>query len=297
MPTFFKEFQSTHPLRGATYTSHSTMAHMRISIHAPLAGCDQCTACTASAETNFNPRTPCGVRPRFVYPFIPRARISIHAPLAGCDSSSRSMVWYIDNFNPRTPCGVRRQGGAGQPRGGEYFNPRTPCGVRLQNIAIHTAIGNFNPRTPCGVRPYTSHSTMAHMRISIHAPLAGCDCLNFHPSMYSKSYFNPRTPCGVRPEQVNKLTYKTNISIHAPLAGCDFCVSDARFPREISIHAPLAGCDNLDLAFDVLDGHFNPRTPCGVRPPRPFSAAASFCISIHAPLAGCDPTGWCSRRP
>ena len=57
--------------------------------------------------------------------------------------------------------------------------------------------------------------------------------------------------------------------------------------------------------------HFNPRTPCGVRQfgfdffdeenvisihaplagcdPRPFSAAASFCISIHAPLAGCDP--------
>ena len=33
-------FQSTHPLRGATYLTKEPMQHGRISIHAPLAGCD-----------------------------------------------------------------------------------------------------------------------------------------------------------------------------------------------------------------------------------------------------------------
>ena len=34
------KFQSTHPLRGATPLSAQEMANGKISIHAPLAGCD-----------------------------------------------------------------------------------------------------------------------------------------------------------------------------------------------------------------------------------------------------------------
>ena len=56
-------FQSTHPLRGATWTACGTY----------------------SSRRNFNPRTPCGVRPR-----------------------SFSFLSSSSNFNPRTPCGVRR---------------------------------------------------------------------------------------------------------------------------------------------------------------------------------------------
>ena len=37
---------------------------------------------------SFNPRTPCGVRPRTVYQFLVGHVVSIHAPLAGCDSIS-----------------------------------------------------------------------------------------------------------------------------------------------------------------------------------------------------------------
>ena len=33
-----------------------------ISIHAPLAGCDDTSAASITATTDFNPRTPCGVR-------------------------------------------------------------------------------------------------------------------------------------------------------------------------------------------------------------------------------------------
>ena len=78
-------FQSTHPLRGAT-KNPSACAHRRaISIHAPLAGCDGKVRRGLFTGSDFNPRTPCGVRPRSSTSLNKRLCISIHAPLAGCD--------------------------------------------------------------------------------------------------------------------------------------------------------------------------------------------------------------------
>ena len=80
-------FQSTHPLRGATFAVGPGKTDRKISIHAPLAGCDNSRKSTILYTTpisihaplagcdvlvdktiprragNFNPRTPCGVRP------------------------------------------------------------------------------------------------------------------------------------------------------------------------------------------------------------------------------------------
>ena len=56
----------------------------------------------------------------------------------------------------------------------------------------------------------------------------------------------------------------------------------------ISIHAPLAGCDPSVLRRPRLFRHFNPRTPCGVRPFVSLAEKGDIDISIHAPLAGCD---------
>ncbi len=55
------------------------------------------------------------------------------------------------------------------------------------------------------------------------------------------------------------------ISIHAPHAGCDPCHTLRKFLASISIHAPHAGCDLRLRRRNYGDGHFNPRTPCGVR--------------------------------
>ena len=192
-----KLFQSTHPLRGATGRIRSPQR----------------------AIPHFNPRTPCGVRPR-----VQRAE--------GRDG----------HFNPRTPCGVRL------PRiiqdfGRQDFNPRTPCGVRLNNAlsgysfvpfqSTHPLRGatrtplvqpiydiDFNPRTPCGVRREWENLRSEPNIISIHAPLAGCDrkvCSRCGTVTSFQSTHPLRgATCGIawRPD-------KPNISIHAPLAGCD----------------------------------------------------------------------------
>ena len=189
-------FQSTHPLRGATPKEGLNELVILISIHAPLAGCDETVYVDLSTMHNFNPRTPCGVRRvrinrddvdaifqsthplRGATTYSERdalmQSISIHAPLAGCDISDTRRECKARNFNPRTPCGVRH--------------------LRVDN-KVHDQ--HFNPRTPCGVRRLQSGGGRPAPQISIHAPLAGCD-LVVPPAFLALC-----------------------ISIHAPLAGCD----------------------------------------------------------------------------
>ena len=133
-------FQSTHPLRGATLVHPlDVVVDARISIHAPLAGCDRLGAAQGA----------------FGY------RISIHAPLAGCDCNPNLLDnWYFD-FNPRTPCGVRRRGHLHSPCA-RHFNPRTPCGVRPARLFGDEKKTDFNPRTPCGVRQQKYTKNLLH---------------------------------------------------------------------------------------------------------------------------------------
>ena len=102
--------------------------------------------------------------------------------------------------------------------------------------------------------------------------------------------FNPRTPCGVRRDCLRPLAADLDISIHAPRAGCDFvspCIR--RKARDISIHAPRAGCDALRRFCHTRPlQHFNPRTPCGVRP---------LCAVIEPPLTNFNPRTPCGVRP
>ena len=147
--------------------------------------------------------------------------ISIHAPLAGCDACSRINLFPDSYFNPRTPCGVRRSS--------------TP--------ATYQPYHNFNPRTPCGVRRPEFETATKAAKISIHAPLAGCDlpipvCRTVD-TFQSTHPLRGATCC----QEHNKECQR--ISIHAPLAGCDFVGADQiGVLGAISIHAPLAGCDS-----------------------------------------------------
>ena len=81
-------FQSTRPLRGATATEIACLVCSTISIHAPLAGRDRIPPDIPHTRRYFNPRAPCGAR-RVDYAGIGgKQGISIHAPLAGRDRST-----------------------------------------------------------------------------------------------------------------------------------------------------------------------------------------------------------------
>ena len=173
----FLQFQSTHPLRGATLTTRAIGVALKFQSTHPLRGAT------------------------IVRMHDMRAGVfqSTH-PLRGATAAALMEVHQPRNFNPRTPCGVRRSL-ATRPASVFYFNPRTPCGVRPEccinilvflTISIHAPLAGcdsrapcrrcstryFNPRTPCGVRRWYRKN-----------------CQNCSRD------FNPRTPCGVRRQQ------------------------------------------------------------------------------------------------
>ena len=79
------EFQSTLPMRGATFLLQDKEIMTIISIHTPHAGSDHYLHHTSSSSLNFNPHSPCGER-RYGQRRSPLLQqISIHTPHAGSD--------------------------------------------------------------------------------------------------------------------------------------------------------------------------------------------------------------------
>ena len=106
-----KEFQSTHPLRGATVRFVNDYRRVLISIHAPLAGCDGRMCFVKPDRADFNPRTPCGVRLAFSASTIACEKFQSTHPLRGATAKlpkySRQICAKATKFlQSRTKSGV-----------------------------------------------------------------------------------------------------------------------------------------------------------------------------------------------
>ena len=167
-------FQSTHPLRGATALFDRARLSDRISIHAPLAGCDLVTGLLSALPDLFQSTHPLRGATVAAHGGARFLDISIHAPLAGCDRRARRAAAPRMDFNPRTPCGVRHGMIASLSVSG-HFNPRTPCGVRRRCRACFWNSIQFQSTHPLRGATECSEIKYAGYKISIHAPLAGCD--------------------------------------------------------------------------------------------------------------------------
>ena len=167
--------------------------------------------------------------------------ISIHAPLAGCDRN-----------------------GSASRRGCRHFNPRTPCGVRRCMRTLWPCRWIFQSTHPLRGATITCKCLTKRAKISIHAPLAGCDNA-FWSGFSHGGRFQSTHPLRGATSGDCFVVFGMRISIHAPLAGCDDHGGDPAETEAISIHAPLAGCDRHVRGLHAHRPDFNPRTPCGVR--------------------------------
>ena len=242
---FHMQFQSTHPLRGATPVFIFGVSEGGISIHAPLAGCDCWVWSKPIRQKYFNPRTPCGVRQseRFAKLLVDGVFQSTH-PLRGATKNCICQSSPAVNFNPRTPCGVRRKLALCLHAQNRFQSTHPLRGATavfnydygFADISIHA------PLAGCDLDETKVYRVRA---ISIHAPLAGCDggAVNFwafpaafqstHPLRGATFTFDQATTVDVF-QSTHPLRGATNlrsclflviiISIHAPLAGCDCIV-------------------------------------------------------------------------
>ena len=184
------------PLAGCDDVDLGDDKESRISIHAPLAGCDLVDGTACMLLVRFQSTHPLRGATRLRNKVACNKPISIHAPLAGCDRRRKP---FKDD--------------------GRYFNPRTPCGVRLFKDCLREMWQNFNPRTPCGVRPSGILRALIRRGFQSTHPLRGAT--GFFPHLQRRNVFQSTHPLrGATAYEAVKGPGSV-ISIHAPLAGCD----------------------------------------------------------------------------
>ena len=211
-------FQSTHLLRGATLGEQSIKHSGYISIHAPLARCDD----TLRGTT-------------------PHKEISIHAPLARCDYGGELSPPCHRDFNPRTSCEVRQLLDYTSSAVGQFQSTHLLRGATCRYDWTYNqhAISIHAPLARCDRRVVEVVDSAV---ISIHAPLARCDRALLM-SIMLHIYFNPRTSCEVRPAMGVKVFSILRFQSTHLLRGATYSGPKIVHRLIISIHAPLARCD------------------------------------------------------
>ena len=264
-----RRFQSTLPVRGATY--RHVPNHRPEPYFNPRSPCGERPppwSCLSGQRTDFNPRSPCGERPDnwrggltwvgisihapragsdkcFPRPRVVQVGISIHAPRAGSDDCTPRAALPSTNFNPRSPCGERPRLPF-LPRTFRAFQSTLPVrgATRLQGSVYFSALGISIHAPRAGSDNMDRRGAACLSNISIHAPRAGSDGLSICTLHIIHLDFNPRSPCGERLTGDDIAAAAQRISIHAPRAGSDAkAVVKNEHDFMISIHAPRAGSD------------------------------------------------------
>ena len=236
-------FQSTRPMRGATFYILPTMRARDISIHAPHAGRD--------AGDKYITGSNC---------------ISIHAPLAGCDVEHiQHTVWFSPYFNPRAPCGARQGdhlGGtplraisihaphAGRDRcrrsdrrGKYYFNPRAPCGARPRRLIRPTPRPTFQSTRPVRGATIFSPASVLLALFQSTRPVRGAT-LALTGADIDRKFQSTRPVRGAT--TVKAVGGNVNLfQSTRPVRGATGAVGGHGVVQMISIHAPRAGRDTI----------------------------------------------------
>ena len=260
---------------------------IQISIHAPRAGGDDSPACSTALTHNFNPRSPCGERPKQETGGLPESMISIHAPRAGSDvKGDTRFVPLIISIHA--------------PRAGSDIAFRIGSRI-LVVISIHA------PRA--GSDEKLTGNGNAFVAISIHAPRAGSD--SSERSICTVSlYFNPRSPCGERRAELSKAIreelFQSTLPVRGataggyssrrlrqfqstlPVRGATLSSPRHQEPLLISIHAPRAGSDSHIFSPHFGQSIFQSTLPVRGATKLYLRRWISDNISIHAPRAGSD---------
>ena len=225
------EFQSTRPLRGATSQSSGYLWDAGFQSTRPLRGATPAHRLRKAGGRDFNPRAPCGARLGDVN--ITRIDLLFQStrPLRGATS------------------------GQYQARGPPSFQSTRP--LRGATAICSGVIPNsvFQSTRPLrgATGPLCDYRT--DLRISIHAPLAGRDCVRAR-ILRIHNDFNPRAPCGARQQKC------TNCFAH-------FC--DNR--QVLSKFAQNAACQGILIPFP-----FRKSLQIWVRTARAISARLRFAL-------------------
>ena len=208
---------STHaPLAGSDGRFRATARWPSVSTHAPLAGSDQIIehrtwrkssfqptlplrgatspGSTATAmRVSFNPRSPCGERPRRLAHTEGRLGVSTHAPLAGSDRAygQGGRCRWVSTHAPLA--GSDRWPRPWSCRGCAVSTHAPLAGSDRRSCRFPRRCSPFQPTHPWRGATTKDHIHRGKRHVSTHAPLAGSDAAGGE-QMYAEGQFQPTLP-------------------------------------------------------------------------------------------------------
>ena len=152
-----------------------SLEDVTISIHAPIVGCDGCIVLDEAHAIKFQSTHPSWGATGAMGYSLEDVTISIHAPIVGCDNGTGLYKRQDDEFQSTHPS----------------------WGATTKQNLVELSLCLFQSTHPSWGATTVIHNDNYRLRISIHAPIVGCDIsLIFRGS--TNQNFNPRTHRGVR---------------------------------------------------------------------------------------------------
>ena len=211
---------------------------------------------------NFNPRTPCGVRPQRGLVLVKVPPFQSTHPLRG--ATRLPPLWPRQaTFQSTHPLRGATRGGAGDILHGGISIHAPLAGCDSSQAAKGRAPANFNPRTPCGVRRHRRQGNQSARGFQSTHPLRGAT-RKMRARMRAKN-FNPRTPCGVRLLLLSSGCLPSYFNPRTPCGVRHYSIAQSAWQENFNPRTPC-GVRLVAALVAAGEDYFNPRTPCGVRP-------------------------------
>ena len=201
-----KAFQSTRPVRGATYFKQSQSEFAKVSIHAPRAGRDPRISCWRCVGRCFNPRAPCGAR------------------------HTGYMVYYLAaKFQSTRPVRGATQQEAQQRKAAQFQSTRPVRGATPLSASPCSACVFQSTRPVRGATESTGRPVL-YTDVSIHAPRAGRDTKKVTTSLFCHIFMGlTRHEYGLLGAYVPHISFDV---VHAPIfLHFIFCLLHLRTPK------------------------------------------------------------------
>ena len=279
-------FNPRPPCGERPYFGYHNGGFQSISIHAPHAGSDLAPIMIVSQVFNFNPRPPCGERRARGAPLFLCKGISIHAPHAGSDIVPflcTSLLIPISIHAPHAGSDLYNHSGQDHELD---FNPRPPCGERPEPRLCLLSVILFQSTPPMRGATVSVQPACLGIKISIHAPHAGSDCVALG-AVFVLVDFNPRPPCGERPLCVPIFDLLCNFNPRPPCGERPQSVNSLAVAFvNFNPRPPCGERPAVRPPYNGFLGDFNPRPPCGERHPLFNAHSLKFKFQSTPPMRG-----------
>ena len=167
------------------------------------------------------------------------------------------------------------------------FNPRAPCGARRDADFFLMFFNRFNPRAPCGARPDARDKEHAAKVFQSTRPMRGAT-MEWQYGVRKGAFQSTRPMRGATLPSMHSTSF-VEFQSTRPMRGATRRRCAASPKGGVSIHAPHAGRDLFHAHTHLQSYCFNPRAPCGARPPaHRCRASSASCFNPRAP---------CGARP